>query len=48
MDLHLNRALAVRLVNLEYTRSWARELNGFKAPNGLQIKAGIVLHMGTW
>jgi len=48
MDLNLNRALAVRLVNLEYTRSWVRELNGFKAPNGLQIKAGIVLRMGTW
>jgi hypothetical protein len=48
MDLNLNRALAVRLVNLEYTRSWVRDLNGFKAPNGLQITAGIVLRMGTW
>jgi len=48
IDVHLNRALSVRLMNLEYARSWVRELNGFRAPNGLQMKLGIVLHMGTW
>jgi len=48
IDVHLNRALAVRLMNLEYARSLVRDLNGFRAPNGLQMKLGIVLHMGTW
>jgi hypothetical protein len=48
MDVQINRALAVRMVNLEYTRSWVHELNGFSAPNGLQLKTGLVLHMGNW
>jgi hypothetical protein len=48
IDLRLNRALAFRVANLEYTRSWAHELNGFQPPHGLQFKTGLVLHMGTW
>ena len=48
LDLQLNRALAVRLLGVEYTRSWVPDLNGFAAPNGFQVKAGLVLHMGTW
>jgi hypothetical protein len=48
MDVRLNRALAFRLANVEYTRSWAHELNGFQPPHGLQFKTGLVLHMGTW
>jgi hypothetical protein len=48
LDLQFNRALALRLFDLEYTHSWIRELNGFGAPNGLQVKMGLVLHMGNW
>jgi hypothetical protein len=47
LDLHFNRALAFRF-GLEYMRSWINDLNGFAAPNGPQVKAGVVLHMGTW
>lgn len=48
LDYNFNRALAFRLVGVDYTRSWASDLNGFTAPQGLQFKTGLVLHMGNW
>jgi hypothetical protein len=47
-DLRFNRALAFRIVDLEYMHSWMNDLNGFAARNGLQVKMGLVLHMGNW
>jgi hypothetical protein len=48
LDFKFNRALAFRIFDLEYTHSWMKELNGFAAPNGPQVKMGLVLHMGNW
>ncbi len=48
LDVRFNQALSMRLIGLEYTRSWAAGLPGFASPNGLQVKAGIVVRMGTW
>lgn len=48
LDLRLNRALALRIVGLEYTHTWVQDLNGFAVPNGPQVKTGIALRMGTW
>jgi hypothetical protein len=48
LDVNLNQALSLRLIGLEYTRSWAAGLPGFASPRGLQVKAGIVVRMGTW
>jgi hypothetical protein len=48
LDIHFNRALGFRLIGLEYVRSWAHDLPGFTSPNGFQVKAGVVLRMGTW
>lgn len=48
LDFNFNRALAFRLVAVDYTRSWTNDLNGFTAPQGFQFKTGLVLHMGTW
>ncbi|MDP9113121.1 MAG: hypothetical protein M3O20_05505 [Acidobacteriota bacterium] len=48
LDYSFNRALALRLVGVDYTRSWARGLNDFTSPQGFQFKTGLVLHMGTW
>jgi hypothetical protein len=48
LDVHLNQALSLRLIGLEYLRSWAVGLPGFASPKGLQVKAGIVVRMGTW
>ena len=48
LDFKFNRALAFRILDLEYTHFWVKELNGFAAQNGLQVKMGLVLHMGNW
>ncbi len=48
LDVHLNQAVSVRLIRLEYMRSWADSLPGFASPTGLQVKAGIAVRMGTW
>ncbi len=48
LDLQFTRALAVRLFDLEYTHSWIKELNHFATPDGLQVKMGLVFHMGNW
>jgi hypothetical protein len=48
LDLNFNRALAFRLIGVEYTRSWTSDLNGYAAAHGFQLKTGLVLHMGTW
>jgi hypothetical protein len=48
LDYNFNRALAFRLLAVDYTRSWANDLNGFTSPQGFQFKTGLVLHMGTW
>jgi len=48
LDYKVNRAIAVRLGSVEYTRSWARQLSGTAPPTGFQVTAGLVLRMGTW
>jgi hypothetical protein len=48
LDVHLNPALSLRLIGLEYMRSWAVGLPGFASPKGLQVKAGIAVRMGNW
>ena len=48
VDLRINRALTLRLGSIDYLRTWMPGLPGFPAPNGLQLKTGIVLHTGTW
>ena len=48
LGFRFNRALTMRIAELEYTRSWIKGLPGFSAPNGLQFSTGIVLSMGTW
>ena len=48
LDIRLNRALNIRMIGLEYMRSWTEGLPGFASPQGFQVKSGIVLRMGTW
>jgi hypothetical protein len=48
LDVGLNRALAVRVANLDYTRSWLGTLNGTNFDHGLRFSAGLVLRVGTW
>ena len=48
LDYKVNNAIALRLVSVDYTRAWIHDMPGFAAPDGFQVKAGLVLHIGTW
>ena len=48
LDLAVHPALAVRLGNLEYVRSWLGQLNGADFNRGFRFSTGIVLRIGTW
>lgn len=48
LDVALNRALALRVANLDYTRSWLGSLNGRNFDHGLRFSTGLVLRVGTW
>jgi hypothetical protein len=48
LDIAVNRALAVRVANLDYTRSWLGSLNGSNFEHGFRLSTGLVLRIGTW
>jgi hypothetical protein len=48
LDVGINRALAVRVANIDYTRSWLGTLNGTNFDHGLRFSTGLVLRIGTW
>jgi hypothetical protein len=48
LDVALNRALAVRIANVDYTRSWLGDLNGRNFDHGFRVSTGLVLRLGTW
>jgi hypothetical protein len=48
VDYQLNNAFSIRMLSVDYTKAWVRDLPGFASPNGIQVKAGLVLHTGTW
>lgn len=48
VDVRLNPAIALRLANLEYKRSWLPPANGRDYNNGLAFTVSMVLRMGTW
>jgi hypothetical protein len=46
LDIALNRALALHVANLDYTRSWLGTLNGTNFDRGLRFSAGLI--QGEW
>ena len=48
LDVALNRAIAVRVAEIDYSRSRLEALNGRDYSQGLRIGAGVVLKLGTW
>jgi hypothetical protein len=48
VDIALGRALAWRVGNLEYTRSWLGDVDQIHAANGLRVSSSLVLKIGTW
>jgi hypothetical protein len=48
VDLVVNRALAWRVVNLEYTHSWLPDVDQIRASQGVRFTSGLTLRIGTW
>ena len=48
VDYRLNRALAIRLAGLEYSRATIGNLGGMSYSGGFQVTTGMVLRLGTW
>lgn len=48
LDVGLNRALALRVANVDYMRSWLGNLNGTNFDHALRFSTGLVLRVGTW
>jgi hypothetical protein len=48
VDYKLNEALAIRVANLEYSRSTVAKLGGLGYAKGFEFSTGMVLRLGTW
>jgi hypothetical protein len=48
VDFVVNRALAWRIVNLEYTHSWLPNVDQIHASEGVRLTSGLSLRVGTW
>jgi hypothetical protein len=48
VDIGINRALGLRLVSLDYLRSWLRPMNGVDYQQGLRFSTGLIVNMGSW
>ena len=48
VDLVVNRALALRVVNLEYTHSWLPDVDQIHASQAVRFTSGLTLRIGTW
>ena len=48
LDVKLHAALALRVVSVDYTRTWASEVNGNRYRSDLRFTSGLVLRLGTW
>ena len=47
-DAAIGRAFAWRVLDVEYTRSWLPQVQQIGAQQGLQVRTGLVLRIGTW
>jgi hypothetical protein len=48
VDYEINRAVGVRVVQLDDLHTWARDLNNRHYPNNVRVSTGLVLRFGTW
>ncbi len=44
----VNRALAWRIGNLEYTHSWLPNVDQIRPSKGVRFTSGLTLRIGTW
>jgi hypothetical protein len=47
-DFLVNRALAWRVANLEYTHTWISRMDQINASQGIKFTSGLILRIGTW
>jgi hypothetical protein len=48
VDFVVNRALAWRIGNLEYTHTWIPDVDQIHASDGVRFTSGLTLRVGTW
>jgi opacity protein-like surface antigen len=48
VDYTINRALALKVANLEYLQTYGPDFNGMNPRHNLRFTTGLVLRMGTW
>jgi hypothetical protein len=47
-DVVFGRAFAWRVLDAEYSHSWLASVDPINASQGMQIRTGLVLRIGTW
>ena len=47
-DAVFGRAFAWRVLDVEYSHSWLASVDPINASQGMQIRTGLVLRIGTW
>jgi hypothetical protein len=47
-DVAFGRAFAWRVVDVGYSHSWLPPVHGIDASQGIQVRSGLVLRIGTW
>jgi hypothetical protein len=47
-DIALGRAFAWRALDLNYAHSWLPDVHSINSSNGMQLRTGLVLRIGTW
>ena len=48
LDFVVNRALAWRIGNVEYTHTWIPDVDQIHASDGVRFTSGLTLRIGTW
>jgi hypothetical protein len=48
MDVVFTRAFAWRVINLEYTHTWMRDVDMIHPQNGIRVTTEAVLRIGSW
>jgi hypothetical protein len=48
LDFVINRAFAIRAIDIEDVHTWARNLNGTHYPNNIRASTGVALRFGNW
>jgi len=47
-DAAFSRAFAWRVLEVNYSHAWLPEVHNINASNGLQVRTGVVLRIGSW